>query len=242
MLFIWTYVSNLFVGKSKNLNQFNHFSVFAELFFGYLSSSFTYLSIGRLNDTKMSMSTRESILQLADTLIRDKGYNAFSFNDISKSIGIKTASVHYYFPSKTDLGVAIVKEHIERVKALKATVKDHDPVTKLERFLSIYTKVKSENKVCIVGSLATDLQTVDEEIKVELKALTKLILEWVTEIVQEGRTLRVFAFEGLARTKALMIITNMLASVQLTRLTDDPNDFETIKSTLLSELLVKNEN
>ncbi|WP_428660689.1 TetR/AcrR family transcriptional regulator [Runella sp.] len=185
------------------------------------------------------MSTRESILQLADTLIRDKGYNAFSFNDISKSIGIKTASVHYHFPTKTDLGIAIVRTHIERVTALRAAQKDQPPLKKLESFLSIYTKVKAENKVCIVGSLATDLLTVEEEMKSELKILTKLILEWVTEILEEGRTKKVFTFEGLARTKALMVITNMLASVQLTRLTDNPNDFEIIKSTILADLLHK---
>ncbi len=185
------------------------------------------------------MSTKDSILELADAFIHDKGFNAFSFHDISKAIGIKTASVHYHFPTKTDLGVAIVKNHIERVKALKIARQDQDPLTKLESFLSIYTKVKSENRVCLVGSLATDLHTVDEEIKTELKSLTRLILDWVTEILEDGRSQHVFKFEGLARNKALMIITNMLASVQLTRLTDDPADFETIRTTLLKDLLKK---
>src|SRR5687768_12422330 len=115
------------------------------------------------------METRASIITVADRFIRDKGFNAFSYTDISKSIGIKTASIHYHFPTKTDLGVAILKEHINRLEALKIQLKNKSPMVKLEAFLSIYSKIKSENKVCLVGSLATDLNTVDQKIKRELK-------------------------------------------------------------------------
>jgi len=35
------------------------------------------------------MTTKENIIDKADQFIRDKGYNAFSFKDISNDIGIK---------------------------------------------------------------------------------------------------------------------------------------------------------
>jgi len=38
------------------------------------------------------MSTSEQIIQVADVLIRDKEYNAFSFFDLSNAVGIKKAS------------------------------------------------------------------------------------------------------------------------------------------------------
>ena len=48
----------------------------------------------------------------------------------------------------------------------------------------------------------------------------------------------VFQFEGAPRTKAIMIIGNMLAIVQLSRLTSD-KDFKTIKDTIKQELIKK---
>lgn len=181
------------------------------------------------------MTTRDSIIILADNLIRAKGYNAFSFNDLAREIGIKTASIHYHFPTKSDLGVAIIKEHVSRFEKLRKELQDKDPIKKLEGFFSIYTKIQSEDKVCLVGSLATDLHTVDVTVQKELKAMATMILEWVTEILKEGKTKKVFYFKESPRTKALMIITNMLAIVQLCRLTSAA-DFSTVKETILKEL------
>lgn len=181
------------------------------------------------------MSTREEIIKLGDQLIRDKGYNAFSFYDISKKLKIKNASIHYHFPTKSELGVSIVKDHSDKLDTLMESMADKSPVLKLKAFLSVYGKMKSEGKVCLVGSLATDLNTVDAKMEKELKSFANKILEWVTAILKEGKAKKVFAFELSPRTKALMIISNMLAALQLSRLTDD-KDFYTIQETILKDL------
>jgi len=181
------------------------------------------------------MTTREIIIDTADQLIRSNGFNAFSFKDISNKIGIKTASIHYHFPTKTDLGVATIKEHIERFEHYKAELADKSPLLKLKRFLSIYSQIKLENKVCLVGSLATDLNTVDDKIKNELKTFAELVLLWVTEVLTDGKNQGVFEFQNTSRTKALMIITNILAIVQLSRLTND-EDFEIVIEAIIRDL------
>lgn len=48
--------------------------------------------------------TRERILELGEELILTKGYNGFSYQDISTALGIKNAAIHYYFASKENLG------------------------------------------------------------------------------------------------------------------------------------------
>jgi AcrR family transcriptional regulator len=184
------------------------------------------------------MTTRETIIDTADQLIRSNGFNAFSFKDISNKIGIKTASIHYHFPTKSDLAVATIKEHVERFEQLKSELSNKSPLLKLKGFLSIYSQAKSENKVCLVGSLATDLNTVDATVKKELKAFAERVLNWVTEILADGKKQKVFEFQITPRTKALMVITNALAIVQLSRLTKD-EDFEIVKETILQELRPK---
>ncbi|WP_264550690.1 TetR/AcrR family transcriptional regulator [Flavobacterium sp. N2038] len=184
------------------------------------------------------MTTRENIIDKADQFIRNKGYNAFSFKDISNDIGIKTASIHYHFPTKSDLGVATIKEHIARCETLKEKVAHESPLTKLQAFLEVHAQIKRENKVCIVGSLATDLNTLDDAIKTELQEFAKIVINWITEILIEGKELNIFDFDMLPRTKALMIITNMVAIVQLSRVTGD-DDFELVRETILTELRSK---
>ncbi|MCH5688600.1 TetR/AcrR family transcriptional regulator [Niabella sp. W65] len=65
------------------------------------------------------MTTREHIINTADALIRDKGYNAFSFVDIAQVVGIKKPSVHHHFPRKTDLGIAVIELHIRSLENVK---------------------------------------------------------------------------------------------------------------------------
>jgi AcrR family transcriptional regulator len=184
------------------------------------------------------LSTREQIIQLTDVLIRDKGYNAFSFYDIAKNLKIKNASIHYYFPTKTDLGLALLETHTEHLHKLQASVEGKNSLLKINAFLSIYNAIQSEGRVCIVGSLATDLKTVEPKMAKALKEFANEILNWVSSILEEGREKGDFSFDDLPRTKALMIISNMLASVQLARLTSK-KDFITIRENVLSGLIKK---
>lgn len=182
------------------------------------------------------MDTKEQIIQIADSFIRDKGFNAFSFYDISNKVGIKTASIHYHFPSKADLGVAVIDSHIQRLSQVIKEYQLMSPSDKLDKFFSIYNKIINENRICLVGSLATDFNTLDEKVRLKLKEFSEMFLIWVSEFLEEGKKKNIFDFEGESRTKALMIISNMLAIVQLSRLTT-PNDFEVVKKTIQQELM-----
>jgi AcrR family transcriptional regulator len=186
----------------------------------------------------VTSNTRADILKIADGLIRHRGYNAFSFSDISTKLNIKNASVHYHFPTKTRLAVALVKEHIESLHKLIEKSAALNPIEKLHAFFSIYSSAKSQQNICIVGSFATDLYTVDKEVENELKKLVNNILSFVVAILDEGKKKKVFYFKEATRTKALMIITNMMAAVQLTRLTNQ-GDFEDIRHNIINDLTSK---
>jgi 3-oxoacyl-[acyl-carrier-protein] synthase II/TetR/AcrR family transcriptional repressor of nem operon len=184
------------------------------------------------------MNTREQIIQLADNLIREKGYNAFSFYDIAKSVGIKTSSIHYHFPSKSDLGVAVIELYINGIETARKEYENKSPIENLDLLFSIYSNIKNEDKVCIVGSLAPDFKTLDEKMQASLKIFTEVMFDWVSHFLEEGRNSNVFQFECSPRTKAGMIIGNLLSIVLLSRLTSD-KDFETVKETINQELIKK---
>jgi TetR/AcrR family transcriptional repressor of nem operon len=184
------------------------------------------------------MSTRDAIIRLADELILEKGFNAFSFYDLANTIGIKTASIHYHFPTKTDLILAVIQKHKEAVEALQRQYSAKDPLSRLEAFLSIYNRNKSEDQICFVGSLCTDLYSMDPAVEEALSPVIENILSWVTDILKEGKRKEVFQFNAPPRTKALLIITNMLGILQVSRVTGK-NDFNEVRNTILKELKTK---
>ncbi|MFM8911500.1 MAG: TetR/AcrR family transcriptional regulator [Flammeovirgaceae bacterium] len=182
-----------------------------------------------------AMTTREAIVVQGDHLIRDKGYNAFSFYDISRSLKIKNSSIHYHFATKADLGVEVVNRHIVLVEQLIKSVEARAPEVKLRAFLSIYDYSQQEERVCLVGSLATDWKTVEPKMKKELTRLADTILAWITQILSEGKRQGVFSFEESARTKALMLVTNMLGALQVSRITG-AKDFFAIRDGVIKQL------
>ena len=60
--------------------------------------------------------TSEEILNAAEDLLQRRGYNAFSYHHIAVQLGVRNAAIHYHFPAKEDLGVALVKRYQERFK------------------------------------------------------------------------------------------------------------------------------
>jgi AcrR family transcriptional regulator len=63
--------------------------------------------------------TVEVLLDAAEKRIRKCGYNAVSFRDLAVDADIKSASVHYHFPRKEDLGLALVQRY-STVAALRS--------------------------------------------------------------------------------------------------------------------------
>jgi len=162
--------------------------------------------------------TREKILELGEDLIRTKGYNAFSYQDISSELGIKNAAVHYYFPTKENLGTSIVKTNIQRFEEMidNMRARNFDEWQQLESFIKIYVKSHREHKKCIVGAMGPDFSRLSETTRCELKRMIDLILGWLTELLSKGKARGVFSFHDDASRKALGIFSSLVASLQLT--------------------------
>lgn len=139
----------------------------------------------------------QQILEIAENLIQTKGYNAFSYRDIADLIGIKTSSIHYHFPTKADLGQAVVKNHIETLNINLENLIENKKLSsqkKMDMFLNvIIQKTYLENrKMCLGGMLASDVLTLPEQIQHEVRIFFSRIENWLkrllTEAIQKNET------------------------------------------------------
>lgn len=186
---------------------------------------------------KQRINTKEEIIRLGSELILSKGFNAFSYQDISSALKIKNAAVHYHFPAKNDLAISVIEKTIEELKSFIGFThqKKMDEMQKLKAFFSIYEELHDEKKVCLVGSLSTDLITLDNAIKIKIKEFFNILLDWLISILKEGKHKGLLKFNVSPKAKALMIISNLAGSLQVARLSEKEN-FHLITNSILSEL------
>ena len=76
-----------------------------------------------------TQSVREQLLEHTLVLIRRRGFNGFSYRDLAELVGVKTSSIHYYFPSKEDLVLEAVKEYSARLAERIRSIDTSLPVT-----------------------------------------------------------------------------------------------------------------
>jgi hypothetical protein len=76
-------------------------------------------------------------------------------------------------------------------------------------------KSHREQKKCIVGALSPDYHTLSESTRTELKRMINLIVKWLTELLDTGRKNKVFSFKEDPITRAMMIFSSLVASLQL---------------------------
>ncbi len=177
--------------------------------------------------------TREKILELAEELILNKGYNGFSYQDISTVMGIKNAAIHYYFPSKDNLGISILKTNVQRFDEMVENMQNRnfDEWHQLESFMKIYLKSNRENKICLIGSLGTDINTLSDPMRIELQKMVDRIILWLESILQSGREKGLFNFNIAARDQALSILSSLVAGLQLARILNK-SDFKNIHQSI----------
>jgi AcrR family transcriptional regulator len=62
--------------------------------------------------------TRQQILETAQRLFTEHGYDATSLQMIADELGLTKAAVYYYFPAKVDIRHEILRPRVERLKTL----------------------------------------------------------------------------------------------------------------------------
>ena len=161
--------------------------------------------------------TRSEIIRIANELIRSVGYNAFSYADISKQLNVKNAAIHYYFPAKSDLGIAVIKENqslfLEKTKSWSKL----DYRKQYKKYITMHDSFIETHWTCIVGSLAPSFDTLPENMQKELQKLVNTILDWLTDLLTKGKESGVFDFKETPRVKAYITHSALLSSLQMNK-------------------------
>jgi TetR/AcrR family transcriptional repressor of nem operon len=137
----------------------------------------------------MTPDTREAILTAARSRAQSHGYNGLSFRELAKDVGIKSASIHYHFPTKGDLGAVLARLYSAHAQAdLDAALERTDsPAECLAAYVGLFRKALEDgNRMCLCGIMAAEYDDLPDAVKAEVAAFADLNIDWLVKVLAKA--------------------------------------------------------
>ncbi|MER9137130.1 TetR/AcrR family transcriptional regulator [Mesorhizobium sp. M0830] len=138
--------------------------------------------------TKTDM--REALMAVAKATVQAHGYNALSFRELAKEVGIKSASVHYHFPTKGDLGAALARRYTEDGATYLAEVlaTSKDATWCMDRYTEIFrSALTNDNRMCLCGIMSAELDDLPAEVRTEVDKFAETNVGWITQVLTRAK-------------------------------------------------------
>ncbi|MEO9576087.1 MAG: TetR/AcrR family transcriptional regulator [Tateyamaria sp.] len=164
----------------------------------------------------MPKDRNEQILDFAEREIRKNGFDGVSFRDIADAIGVKSASVHYHFPTKAHLGAEVTRRYANRFIEALGSASDPSETSsdRMRRLADGYIEAyKQDTSTCLCAVLGSVVNHLPDETSKEVRAYYVQLQDWVrASLAQSDTTLTpnvvIGAFQG---AMVLALSTNDVA-------------------------------
>jgi len=153
---------------------------------------------------------KEKILEVAEELFAEKGFEGTSVRDIAQKADVNIAMISYYFGSKEKLLEALIEMHSGYATMQLEELKNNhalDPWTKVEKMVDhyvdrLFNHFRFHNIMSRQISLIHDKQLKERMIHIKMKNL-----EIIRDIIKEGQKEKLFRKVDIELTVATIIGT-----------------------------------
>lgn len=187
---------------------------------------------------KREPKTAQRILDVAERLVQTRGFNNFSYADIATKLGITTASLHYHFPGKAELGQELVTRYAQRFAQALGQI-DHDlpdARAKLEAYAGLYEDVLRGKRMCMCGILAAEYNTLPRPMRDAVIRFFDENQQWLARVLSQGQADRTLTLSGSPDEIAQSILSTLEGAMLVARPYGDLARFNTAAHQLLAGL------
>lgn len=181
-----------------------------------------HYSINSLKNTSVVMKdinqTNQQILYYARNFLQCRGYNGFSYKDISQKLGIKNAAIHNYYPKKEDLVAALLEDSRKNLAANITQIIESGGSARdqLQYYFDYALKEFDEGKsICPPGSVILDFEELPEKVKKQNLLLLDDILTWISRVLKTGLEQGEFSFSDPVEARAELVVEALMGARQL---------------------------
>lgn len=139
----------------------------------------------------LGMSDKRTELQLlAQAIVQRSGLRELSFRQLAEQTGVKSSSVHYYFPEKHDLTAVLIASYSEAFAQRLAGIADR-PVTlkrKLSAFVDLFEEAAQDDKLCLCGMLAAEMSSLDAHCRSLLSSFFQHAESWLAQLLKQHKS------------------------------------------------------
>ncbi|MFD9705933.1 TetR/AcrR family transcriptional regulator [Lentzea sp. NPDC059081] len=133
--------------------------------------------------------TVERILDSAQALVQVRGYNGFSYADISAELSITKPSIHHHFPTKAALAEALIARYREQFAAALVEVDDSTGGARqrLVDYAGLYAATFARGgRICLCGVFAVDAESLPAPVRQATDAFFDDQRRWVAGVLIEA--------------------------------------------------------
>jgi TetR/AcrR family transcriptional regulator, transcriptional repressor for nem operon len=127
--------------------------------------------------------TRDHIIEAADRLIYQQGYEHTSFSDIADAVKISRGNFYYHFKSKDEILDAVIALRLERTRTMLEQWEIDGPqaADRIRCFIHILIANQAKIKLygCPVGTLTNELAKLGHASRAEANKLFTLFRTWL---------------------------------------------------------------
>ena len=182
--------------------------------------------------------TRERVLNVAQDLVQRRGINGMSFQDLSDAVGIRKASVHHHFASKTDMVSALLERYqSEFGREVGLILKSRKPAAgKLKAYFGLFTDTLEQpgnDKGCLCGMLAAELLSLEAKNVEHVRGFFRENYRFIEQILNEGRSDASLTFAGKTEAMARLVFAALEGVLLVARCDGGPRSMKATLESLL---------
>lgn len=185
--------------------------------------------------------TSEEIISCARSLIVAGGYNGFSYADISKVVGVRNATIHHHFPTKSNLVRTLVVNYRWEVQLGMAELERNvpEPVEQLRAYIQYWESCIADGSApfCVCALLATQLPVLPEEVAHEVSAHFRTLSDWLSLVLERGVANGSIRLSASAKDEAEVFMATVHGAMLSARAYQDAKIFGIITQPSLQRLL-----
>lgn len=161
------------------------------------------------------MTTRERIVQTADRLFYERGFEHTSFTDIAAEVELSRGNFYYHFKTKDEILESVIE--LRKTKTLMMlqswTDRATDPAGQIRCFIDmmVMNGSKIRRHGCPVGTLCTELAKLEHPALPQANVLFTIFRDWLRSRYEElgfNSQSDVLAMHLLARSQGIATLAN----------------------------------
>lgn len=134
--------------------------------------------------------TAERVVDAAEGLVQQHGYNGFSYDDVAQLVGIKKPSIHHHFPKKGELVAVVAQRYTHRLREELLSIEGQHAKApdRLTAYAALFERTfAKDRRLCVCGMLGAESDSLPDAVVSEVERFFKVNLDWLTLVVADGQ-------------------------------------------------------